>query len=290
MNIKRTVSWLWSEQRVEMKNLLRMVENEYYFTLQERIRGEVHVLNQTINSARAYGTVKSVRLLQQERAEFMKLLELIENRNFYELYLLLKEKLDNMAKEAKHIEFLTVLEQISPKELAHAMAMATQQQQRAAQQQMEKIERLQQVMEEEGTPYLRKRSQELEDERQEEIRLLLMLLFLWFLLCYCSEGSVCFLDVELTFGLSLVLSEIVLLLGGDIEKNPGPLTGILVYWNNISLWYLLSIQIRTWQRWTQPTCVSRYSDYYTPIEHVHSIPINGHDRLALNTSEYTTLT
>ena len=159
----------------------------------------------------------------------MKLLELTEDEKFDDVHNLLKEKKEIMAKEAENVEFiLTVLEQISPQELAHAMAVATQQQQRAAQQHMEKIKRLQQIKGEEGAPVLMRRRQETEDERREEFRLLLMLLVLWFLLCYCSEGTVWCVDVELMFGLSLVLSKIILLLGGDIEKNPGPLTGILI--------------------------------------------------------------
>ena len=225
INIERSVSRLWTEQIADMKKLFRMIEEANHsvlahLELQERISGEIQVINQTINSARDYGAVKRVRLLEQERAEFMKLLELIINKNFNELKNLLKEKLDIMEKEAENVEF--VLTVVSPEELAHAMAMATEQQQMAVQQQMEKIGNFQRVIAEEGAPTLRRRQQ---DERREEIRLLLMLLFLFFLLCYCSEGTMWYVDIELTFGSLLVLTEIVLLLGGDIEKNPGPLTG-----------------------------------------------------------------
>ena len=229
--VKRTISWLWTEQIAEVKNLLRMIESKEYFKIRKRISNEVLVINQTINSARAYGSANRVGSLQQERANYMKVLELIDNGNYGEPYRLLRLKLDNLhtTKETKDEFILTILEQISPQELARAIANAVQQQQRAARLQMEKIERLQKIKEEEGAPILIRRRQETEDERQEEFHLLLMLLALWFLLCYCSDGTVWCVDVELTFGLSLVLSKIILLLGGDIEKNPGPLTGIFLY-------------------------------------------------------------
>jgi hypothetical protein len=142
-----------------------------------------------------------------------------------ELLRLLKGNLDSITSAIEAAEIITESCQISPRELVEAITKATQPQHQIVQQQIEKIERIEQVMEEEGASIL-KTKREAEDEKQEEICLLLMLLVLWFLLCYCSDSTVWCVDVDVSFGLSLALSEIVLLLGGDIEKNPGPLTGM----------------------------------------------------------------
>ena len=153
--------------------------------------------------------------------EFLNFLEssMNKNLNYDELYRLLKKKLDRVAMEA---------DIFIPEELVEVIAtkVATRlQQQVVHQRQIEKIERLQQGMEEEGATILRRTKREEGDDKHREARLLLMVLVLWFLLCYCFEGAVWCVDVDLTFGLSVALSDIVLLLGGDIEKNPGPLTG-----------------------------------------------------------------
>ena len=155
------------------------------------------------------------------------IMRLILGENYDELLRLFKRNLDssNIAVETCADVAVTESYQISPREVAELITKETQLEQQAVQQQIEKVEKIQQVIEEEGAIILRTK-REAEDEKQEEIRLLLMLLILWFLLCYCSGSTVPWcVDVDLTFGLSLALSEIVLLLGGDIEKNPGPLTG-----------------------------------------------------------------
>ena len=155
---------------------------------------------------------------------FIYFLESNVENNYDELYRLLKRKLDSIAIEA---DIATESYHVSLRKLVEVIVtkVATQLQQQVVRQQIEKVEKIQQVIEEEGATILRT-ERESEDEKQEETRLLLMLLVLWFLLCYCSDGTVPWcVDVDLTFGLSLALSDIVLLLGGDIEKNPGPLTG-----------------------------------------------------------------
>lgn len=227
-----SVSWL-RKLRVEMEDILSETKMKSCQMLNWTITSELEIINRQLSvHVNVTGETPSVKRLQQEKAEFMKFQKLLDSGDYDGLYNALKGKLENITKEAEKIEFiLTVLhvKQLSPKELADTMAKATEQQQRVAQQaQIEKIERLQQIKEE-GAPVLRRTKHETEDERQEEIRLLLALLVLWFLLCYCSDGTIWCVDIELTFGLSLVLSEIILLLGGDIEKNPGPLSGIHAY-------------------------------------------------------------
>ena len=153
----------------------------------------------------------------------------LESENYDELLRLLKRNLDSINITIETCaDVVTESYQILPREVVELITKLTltQLQQQAVQQQIEKVERIQQVIEEEGATILRTK-REAEDEKQEEIRLVLMLLVLWFLLCYCSDGTVPWCeDVDLTFGLSLALSEIVLLLGGDIEKNPGPLSSM----------------------------------------------------------------
>ena len=165
----------------------------------------------------------NMRLLHQ--VEKTALITLIKAGKINDLNRLLKGKLDSI--ETTKLE--TILEHLSPKELVEMMAKVAQLQLQITQQaQVERIERLQQVKMEAGGPVLRKTQQDTVDKQdQEKVHLALTLgLVLWFLLCYCSEGTEWCVDVELTFSLLLVLSKIILLLGGDIEKNPGPLTGI----------------------------------------------------------------
>ena len=203
-----------NKQRAGIEQLIRMIEGGKYGRLDQKIRAGIEKINE-FQIGYDFST--------QERAEFVNFLKSsMENNNYDELCRLLKRKLDSIAMEAE-IATASESHHISPRELVEVITKAaTQLQQQVVQQQIEKIEKIQQVIEEEGATILRTK-REAEDEKQEEIRLLLMLLVLWFLLCYCSVPWC--VDVDLTFGLSLALSDIVLLLGGDIEKNPGPLTG-----------------------------------------------------------------
>ena len=204
------------EQRAWMVELVRMIEGRNYSRLDEIVRDWIYsAINKTaqMEGYHYYNT--------QARAEFMK-----SNlkTNYDELLRLLKRNLDsiNVAIEA---DVVTESYQISPRELVEVITKAIQ----LEQQQIEKIERLQQVMEEEGAPtILRGSKREAEDEKYRKIHLLLTLFLAWFLLCYCSDSTVWCVDIDLTFGLSLALSEIVLLLGGDIEKNPGPLSSMYI--------------------------------------------------------------
>ena len=205
INIKHTLRLDLKEQRAQIESLFRIIKLGH----RKRVRC---LINSIINWQNS-----------QANAEFMK--STLETGNYDELLRLLKKNLDSI-NIAIETEIVTESDQISPRDQMELIAKATQLQQQGVQQQIEKIERLQQIMEEEGAPILRRTKHEIDrDEKQEETHLLLMLLVLWFLLCYCSEGTVWCVDVDLTFGLSLALSDIVLLLGGDIEKNPGPLTG-----------------------------------------------------------------
>ncbi len=218
---KHMLLLLWAKQgAAEMEELLQLVEDGAFEILERKISDQLRAITQRIAPASNHTTAVNKHLLTMQQ-EFIKLLELVKNGNYEELHRLLLIKKLKILQVRK---FLIIMEQLSPRELAEAFDKATKQR---AQQVEKQIERIHQIQEREGAPILRTR-QEVEDERLEEIRLLFMFLILWFLLYYCSDGTVWCVDVELSFGLSLVLSEIVLLLGGDIEKNPGPLTGILV--------------------------------------------------------------
>ena len=210
---------LWTEQRPKIKELLKfLVENQEY------TRRWVKLMKILINDIiPAVAADTNMRLLHQ--VEKTALITLIKAGKINDLNRLLKGKLDSI--ETTKLE--TILEHLSPKELVEMMAKVAQLQLQITQQaQVERIERLQQVKMEAGGPVLRKTQQDTVDKQdQEKVHLALTLgLVLWFLLCYCSEGTEWCVDVELTFSLLLVLSKIILLLGGDIEKNPGPLTGI----------------------------------------------------------------
>lgn len=240
---------LWTEQRARIKELLKLLVENKPGRWMKLIK--IILLISEIFPDVAANT--NMRLLQQ--VEKMELKRLVRAGRINDLCRLLKVKLDCI--ETTKLE--TILEHLSPKELVEMMAKATQLQQQVAQQaRVERIERLQQVKVEAGESVLRRIQQDTEDKGQEKLHLLLALLVWWFLLCYCSEGTVQCVDVELTFGLSLVLSEIILLLGGDIEKNPGPLTGnvLMIMKPHMhvdpcknSLTMFIIFQSTSWQKW-----------------------------------------
>ena len=215
VNAKHALRLNLKGQRARMEEFVRMIEGGKYDHFERIVRDWISNINKN-----GYHYTQAIA-----STEFVK--SKLESENYDELLRLLKRNLDsiNIAIEA---EIVTESDQISPRDLVELIAKAIQLHQQTIQPQIEKIERLQQVMEEEGAPILRRTKHEAEDEKQEETHLLLMLLVLWFLLCYCSDGTVWCVDVDLTFGLSLALSEIVLLLGGDIEKNPGPLSSTCI--------------------------------------------------------------
>ena len=196
--------------------------------LKERRARMKKLVHGTIEGVKRY-LVKNYQL-NDTQASTEIINSVLESENYDELLRLLNRNLDSINITIETCaDVVTESYQILPREVVELIAKLTltQLQQQAVQQQIEKIERLQQIMGEEGVPTtLRGSKREAEDEKYGKIRLLLTLFLAWFLLCYCSEGTVPWcVDVDLTFGLSLALSEIVLLLGGDIEKNPGPLTG-----------------------------------------------------------------
>ena len=212
-SVKHT--WRLNKQRALIEELARMT---YYY------KGCYHGVGRILISHGIWKINESQWYTQQEKAIIVNHLKsiLLRNNCDDELLRLLKSTMDSIIAEVVTESYPS---QISPRDLMKLITKVTQLQQQAVQQQIEKIERLQQVMEEEGAPMiLRGSKREAEDEKFGKIHFLLTLFLAWFLLCYCSDGTVWCVDVDLTFGLPLALSEIVLLLGGDIEKNPGPLS------------------------------------------------------------------
>ena len=222
---KHRLQLLCAEQRAEIEELLRLVEEGAFKTLEQKISDKLVAINQSIEAGgHAVVRDKHRNEVQQRRKELTKLLELAKNGSyeFEELHGFLEKKLENL--KLRRMLAMCIIEQLSPRELAEVFDKITHRQQA---QQAEKIEKLQQVKVEEGAAVLRRTKLEaLEDKGQDEIHILLALFVLWFLLCYCPEGTVEHTEC-LTIGLLSVLL-IILLLSGDIEKNPGPLTGILL--------------------------------------------------------------
>ena len=219
---KQSVLLRAEQRRTELRQLLQLVSNGTFVTAIEIIKDElVHLeaITQCIETGAAID--QHLNLLLHERTrEFKTFLELIENRRYTELHRILEMKMESL-------ELKNILKHLSQREQAEVLGKSIQLV--GCQQQVENFEKFKRnFIKAKGTPILRKTKQGVKDEK-EEFRILLTIRVLWFLLCYCSEGTVWFVDEQLTFGLSSILSEIVLLLGGDIEKNPGPLSGILVY-------------------------------------------------------------
>lgn len=92
--------------------------------------------------------------------------------------------------------------------------------------QAEKIKQIQRAREREGPlpESLVSKLDRVRENIREQWHLLLALFILW--LCCFTDGAVSVWPIKvLSRSLSPFLSKIVLLLGGDVETNPGPLTG-----------------------------------------------------------------